>query len=40
MITVERDEKFIGLLKDHLERATDHISECIAKFKKGEKDVT
>ena len=40
MVTVERDEKFIGLLKNHLERATDNIGECIAKFKKGEKDVT
>ncbi len=36
MVTVERDEKFIGLLKGHLERATELIGECVEKYKKGE----
>jgi hypothetical protein len=36
MVEVHRDEEFIGLLSDHLIRATDLIGECVEKFKKGE----
>jgi hypothetical protein len=35
MVEVHRDEEFIGLLSDHLIRATDLIGECVEKFKKG-----